>query len=212
MSVLANSNPAYLLEQILDATREYLKSNAPVIDAFTGGVLETELSLKLPIAKRVSAVALLKSVPIRADDITQSVVKKIIAAKDVLEWQQSYTEADGFDADYLSRYGWFNLISPEGPYVCDSLRISVGYWGEGLYYTEHWHEPEEYYLVLAGEATFLSEGHPPNKCAPGDIIHHQSNQPHAIDMTPGPLLAMAIWRGGDLVAKSGLPEGRVTHE
>jgi len=210
--VAATPASACLLAQLLNSTHQYFISHEPALADFASAAFNADLPLEPPIAKQLPAVDLLSSVPIRSHDITQSVVEKIIAAKDVLEWQQSYTEADGFDADYLSRYGWFNLISPEGPYVCDSLRISVGYWGEGLYYTEHWHEPEEYYLVLAGEATFLSEGHPPNKCAPGDIIHHQSNQPHAIDMTPGPLLAMAIWRGGDLVAKSGLPEGRVTHE
>ncbi len=210
--VAVTSDPACLLAQLLGQTRNYLASNAPTVADFVRDELNTDLPLELPTPKRLPVVALLPSVSTCPSDKTQSMVAALDAAKDVLEWQRSYTEADGFDADYLARYGWFNLVSPEGPYVSDTLRISVGYWGTGLYYKEHWHEPEEYYLVLGGHATFLSEGQVSRDCGPGDIIYHKSNQPHAIDITPGPLLAMAVWRGKGLVVKPGLPEPRVTEE
>jgi len=206
------SDPACLLARLLEETRDYLTLHAPTVADFVSDALNADLPLELPTARWLPAVALLPSVSTCSSDITQPLVTALVAAKDVLEWQRSYTETDGFDADYLARYGWFNLVSPEGPYVSDTLRISVGYWGMGLYYKEHWHEPEEYYLVLGGRATFLSEGQVSRDCVPGDIIYHKSNQPHAIDVTPGPLLAMAVWRGKGLVAKPGLPEPQVTHE
>lgn len=54
---------------------------------------------------------------------------------------------------------------------------------------------------------FDAEGRAPVKTRPGDMIHHAPNQKHAIDMVPGPLPAMAFWKGAGLMANSGLNEG-----
>jgi dimethlysulfoniopropionate lyase len=150
--------------------------------------------------------ALLKDTTNLANTRTRPAVQAICDAAPDLCWQQSYTEADGFSAEYLNAYGWFNLISPEGVFRSDSIRVSVCYWGAGQHYLEHWHEPEEFYLVLAGSAKFHSAGSAPRRCNAGDVIHHASNQAHAIDITPGPLLAAAFWRGNGLLAKSSLKE------
>lgn len=197
---------ARLLNRIVEETRFLVEKSLPEVRAFVGDSLSKDFELQVPVPKTLPIVAHVSSVVARPDDVTAPLVEAIIAARDVVEWQQSYSQADGFDEDYLARYGWFNLVSPDGPFVSDTLRVSVGYWGEGLYYKEHWHEPEEFYLVLSGAATFISEGRAPRACKAGETVFHESNQPHAIDMTPGPLLAMAFWRGNKLVAKPGLPE------
>ncbi len=150
--------------------------------------------------------ALLKGTINMANTRTRTAVQAICDAVPDLRWQQSYTEADGFSAKYLNAYGWFNLISPDGIFRSDTIRVSVGYWGAGQHYKEHWHEPEEFYLVLAGSAEFHSAGSAPRHCKAGDVIHHASNQAHAIDITPGPLLAAAFWRGNGLLTKSSLKE------
>jgi len=136
--------------------------------------------------------------------LTRPTVRCLVNAAPLLHWQQSYTEADGFDRAYLDTYGWFNLVSPEGLFHHDSIRVSIGYWGSGLKYPEHWHKPEEFYLVLAGGAKFISKGRAPCHCGPGDVVHHKPGQPHAIDMTPGPLLVAGFWRGEQLLTKSTL--------
>lgn len=165
------------------------------------GLPSTEVtSCNLPVC------ALLKDAPDLANDRTRPAVQAICNAAPSLRWQQSYTEADGFSIEYLNAYGWFNLVSPDGIFNCDSIRVSVCYWGAGQDYMEHWHEPEEFYLVLAGAAEFHSAGHAPRHCQAGDVIHHAPNQPHAIKMTTGPLLAVAFWRGGGLLRKSSLKE------
>ncbi|MEX0302621.1 MAG: dimethylsulfonioproprionate lyase family protein, partial [Leisingera sp.] len=135
---------------------------------------------------------------------TQDAVQALINAIPSLRWQQTYTEADGFSRDWLDNYGWVNLISPEGLYQSDEMRLSIGYWGAGQHYDEHSHAPEETYLILAGQARFNSEGRPARDAGPGGIIHHAPHQKHAIDMVPGPLLAAAFWRGEDLLKKSDL--------
>lgn len=141
-----------------------------------------------------------------ANEATRPLVKTLSALRDKLAWQQSYTREDGFDQRYLDHYGWINLLSPDGPIVSQELRLTIGYWGAGLSYPCHWHAPEEVYCILAGHAVFESDGHPPRHCGPGDWVHHRPNQPHAIDMSPGPLLALVPWRGANLTAKSGFNE------
>ncbi|QAX28711.1 dimethylsulfonioproprionate lyase family protein [Leisingera sp. NJS204] len=136
--------------------------------------------------------------------LTTPAVAALAAALPRLRWQQTYTEADGFSRDWLDNYGWANLISPEGLYQSDEMRLSIGYWGAGQHYGEHSHAPEETYLILRGQARFHSEGRTARDAGPGDIVHHAPHQKHAIDMVPGPLLAAAFWRGDDLLKKSDL--------
>lgn len=156
----------------------------------------------LPVCKLLPA-----TLPL-ASDATRPAVSALINAAPDLHWRQTYTEADGFSRSWLDNYGWINLISPEGLYVSDQIRVSIGYWGAGQHYDEHSHAPEEVYLVLAGRARFHAEGRDPIDAGPGDTIHHRPHQKHAMDMTPGPLLAAAFWRGADLLRKSDLGRER----
>ena len=119
------------------------------------------------------------------------------------EWQQTYTEAQVGRA-YLDRYGWFNLISPDGPFTDPHWRISFGYWGRGLEYPRHWHAPEELYVVVAGSALFTSDGQDPAQLGPGGTRHHSGGEPHGMQITPGPLLAFAIWKGTALTERATL--------
>ncbi len=146
-------------------------------------------------------VTLLGGMAAQCSPETQALTQAIIDGADHLHWQQSYN-ADQVGAAYLEKYGWFNLISPDGPFVSSELRLSIGMWGQGLYYPEHWHEPEEKYCVLAGGAEFMAKGRSPKVVQAGGIVHHESNQPHAMNMKDSPLLALAIWRGGALMRPS----------
>ncbi|MBE1283889.1 MAG: hypothetical protein GJ676_11310 [Rhodobacteraceae bacterium] len=135
---------------------------------------------------------------------TAPATQAILDALPHLRWQQTYTEADGFSRHWLDSYGYANVISPEGPYLSDDLRVCLCYWGRGLHYSEHSHAPEETYVILAGQARFHAENRSPRDAGPGDTIHHTPHQKHAIDMDPGPLLVVAFWRGDDLLKKSDL--------
>ncbi len=157
-----------------------------------------EKPLSLPVCKRLAGLSDL------ANKQTRPVVQTIIKAVSQFHWQQSYSKTDGFDQHYLENYGWFNLVSPDGIFVSREIRVSVGYWGDGLEYRQHWHEPEEFYLVLAGSGKFISQGRRPRQCHASDVVHHLPNQKHAIKMKRGPMLAAAFWRGEGLLAKPGL--------
>lgn len=188
-----------------DAFRDYAATQAPDIAVFCGDALATDHAEKPLDPAILPGITAMLADPPEATAATQPVRDAVLAAAPHLHWRQSYTLDDpGFDAHYLANYGWFNLIAPSGPFVCEDLRLSVGYWGQGLHYPRHWHEPEEIYLTLAGSATFISEGRAPVDGGPGTTICHYSNQPHAANIWSSPLLAAAFWRGRGLEAKSGL--------
>lgn len=132
---------------------------------------------------------------------TAALTETILAAAHKLHWMQSYSEAQ-VGRHFLDRYAYFNLISPEGPFQSDDIRVSVGYWGKGLTYPEHRHAPEEIYCVLAGGAVFRSGADVPVSAKPGDLIHHPPNLPHSMDMTDSGLLALAFWQGEHLLQPS----------
>lgn len=193
------------LRALRAAFRDYANTQAPDIKAFCGPALDAEHAERALEPRSLPAVATLCATPPAAAPATQTLLDAVLAAAPHLHWRQSYTTDDpGFDAHYLANYGWFNLIAPSGPFVSTDLRLSVGYWGQGLRYPRHWHEPEEIYLTLAGSATYISEGRAPVDGGPGTTICHHANQPHAADFAKAPLLAAAFWRGQGLEAKSGL--------
>lgn len=129
----------------------------------------------------------------------QPLVDAIIDGAPQLHWIRSYKPEQGVDADFMERYAYINLVSPGGPFKSEDTRITIAFWGAGLIYPEHWHEPEEMYAVIAGSARFRAAGRPARDVAVGDFVHHESNQLHATDMIPGPLLSVVAWKGGSLL-------------
>lgn len=184
---------------------EHLLVNAlAALAAQTGGAL-TEFALAMrgleAAATEVSTLPSCAQLPAMAPlayAATRPVVDRLISAAPALRWQQSYSQADGFDRHYLDNYAWVNLISPAGLFQSDAIRISLGYWGAGLDYVPHSHAPEEFYLVLAGRGVFHSHGKPAHHAVPGDVIHHAPHQVHSFQADPGPLLLAAFWRGEGL--------------
>ncbi len=151
--------------------------------------------------RTLPAVSGLKKARFDTAPETAPLTRAILDAADELHWQQSYTKAQ-VGALHLANYGWFNLVSPEGPFISPDIRISVGYWAQGLTYPEHRHLPEEIYYVLAGRARFLTDGRPPFEGGPGTLIHHPPDIAHGFELPDAALLAMAFWRGQNLLRPS----------
>lgn len=192
--------PAHtVLSEILTEATKLIVQN-PALSTYAN-MPATPLPYVAEKSNMLPAVPLLAGIAAQCSPATQALTQAIIDGANHLRWQQSYS-ADQVGQAYLERYGWFNLISPDGPFVSTELRVSIGFWGQGLYYPEHWHEPEEKYCVLAGGAEFMAKGRSPRLVKAGGIVHHESNQPHAMDMKDSALLALAIWRGGALTRVS----------
>ena len=194
-------NESGLIDAVLRETEAVVGHVAELSD-FVGESLanlryDPEEARHLPVASRVSDMQGATSTR------TANLVRAITDAAPVLRWQQTYSEAQ-VGAEFLAGYGWFNLVSPDGPFISDEIRVAVGYWEEGLTYPQHAHAPEEIYIVLAGGAVFESEGRDPIAATPGDTIHHAPYQMHGMAMPNAPLLAMAFWKGDGLMNKSRL--------
>ena len=199
--------PHETVYQLREAFRDYVAKDAPHIDSFCGEALFADHKTvdlpptQLPMFDELPNVAGLGEVS------TQPIVDAVLAAAPHLCWRRSYTlEDEGIDQNHLDHNGWFNLIAPSGPFVSEELRLGIGYWGKGLRYPRHWHEPEEIYLTLAGSLIYHSEGRASVEGGPGSSICHYSNQPHSADFSISPALVAGFWRGNGLETKSVIGE------
>ncbi len=193
------------LFSLREAVRFYVREYAPDIDAFCGQALMEDHQTTFIAPRSLIWTEAFSVTDLSTEIRLKPVVDAVRSAVNDVRWRQSYSLNDpGFDQNYLDNYGWFNLIAPSGPFISNSMRLSIGYWGQGLHYPRHWHKPEEIYLTLGGSAIYISEGRASVEGGPGTTICHYSNQPHAADFAKAPLLAAAFWRGKGLEAKSQL--------
>ena len=191
-----------VLRSLLTEAETLLLAVAPSAPPLANGLLAADAELIDETPSPPAPGVALARCPALANETTRPLTEAVIAAAPLLDWRQSYTTADGFDQSELDRYGWFQLCSPIGSFVTPNMRLTIGYWGEGYVYPAHWHAPAEIYVTLAGSAVFKSAGREPRLCGPGDVVWHESRQVHAAEMTPGPLLALALWWGEGLLDKS----------
>jgi hypothetical protein len=165
-------------------------ADLPVLEA-----LRAAAPRRLPVCGWLTVLAKL------AAPATSGLVQEFVAAADALEWRQTYTAAD-FGREFLDRYGWTELIGLRGP--IPSERIACGFLllGPATEYPSHAHEAEELYLPLAGEALWMRGEESFVARAPGALVEHRSWTTHAMRTRRDPMLAVYLWRGGDLAAKS----------
>lgn len=193
--------PDAALQNLLTETRAIVTSNGD-LSSFAGTVLDNPAWVGCT-PRDIPATVHLPQMLSLTSPATEALTFAVLAASPHLKWQQSYT-SDQVGNHYLQNYGWFDLVSPDGPYLAEDCRVAFGFWNKGLVYPRHWHAPEEIYFVLAGEAVFQTDGREPVHATPGSMIHHPSNIGHAIDMTQSPLLVFAIWKGDGVTAVSNL--------
>ncbi|MEM1275710.1 MAG: dimethylsulfonioproprionate lyase family protein [Pseudomonadota bacterium] len=123
--------------------------------------------------------------------------KAVIAAKDAIQWQLTYDEAL-VGADFLRRYGWFELLGPTGHFRSEELVAFIGYWGPGLRYPWHKHASREIYAVVDGRAVMERMQAGARDLGPGGTSPHASWEPHALRTDRAPLLALALQAGEGL--------------
>lgn len=135
--------------------------------------------------------------PGAASEASRALRDAILAVAPFAEWRLTYTE-DEVGADFLQRFGWFELAGPEGHFLTDHARITVGFWGANLYYPRHQHEPEELYTIVSGKALFHADGEEDQALGAGATRIHAANQPHAMTTSDSPILTLVYWRGAGL--------------
>jgi quercetin dioxygenase-like cupin family protein len=124
-----------------------------------------------------------------------------------LAWRQSYTR-DEVDTAFLQNYGWSELLRPAEKSNGTQISCGVVVLGPRTLYPHHHHEAEEIYVPLSGTAAWQQGDSVWRECPPGTLIHHLSEEPHAMRTGEEPLLALYLWRSTDLAQKARLSRGR----
>ena len=118
-----------------------------------------------------------------------------------LRWGQTYTEAD-FGKAFIDNYGWLEVFGMRGHFANDEIAAGLLILGPDIVYPDHHHVAEEIYIPLTGGTEWRMGESGFRVRAAGEVVHHASNVNHAMRTGQEPLLALYIWRGGPLAAKS----------
>ncbi len=148
----------------------------------------------LPVVSCLPALA-------AGDRSAEEVVGLLKAAAPGLCWGQTYGP-DDFGPEFLNRYGWTELVGLRGAVASRRIACGLLLLGAGVEYPLHRHEAEEIYVPLGRPALWRKEA---GKWAPvpaGAPIHHGPWTAHGMRTGADPLLAVYLWRGERLDAKS----------
>jgi hypothetical protein len=126
-----------------------------------------------------------------------SVVADLCRNATSLAWRQTYTTAEVTD-EFLRNYGWTEILGSAAPRA--AARIACGFLllGPATLYPRHRHEAEEIYVPLSGTARWQQGDAIWRERPPGSVIHHASDEPHAMLTGARPLLALYVWRSEHL--------------
>lgn len=139
-------------------------------------------------------------------DVPESCARVITALRATaarLAWRQTYT-VEAVGAEFLDHYAYTELIGERGPVSSRNLACGLLLLGPGTRYPRHRHDAAELYVPLSGTASWQQGDGVWRERQPGTLIHHASNEPHAMRVGAVPLLAAYLWYGGDVSQPSTL--------
>jgi hypothetical protein len=169
----------------------------PFLSDWPGKPFETRTVLPgtLPV------VSFLPELAVHADEKAKTMVTMLENSAEHLFWGQTYSPKD-FGATFLKKYGWTELIGLRGPIKSKDIACGFLLLGPEIEYPMHSHEAEEVYIPLSSPALWI-QGHGHWVSRPSGVpIYHRSWLTHGIRTESMPLLALYLWRGGDLAQKS----------
>jgi hypothetical protein len=132
-------------------------------------------------------------------------VAAVCRAAPSMAWRQSYS-AEDLDGGFLRNYGWSEILGASGPWVGARIACGLLLLGPSTHYPRHRHEAEEIYLPLSGTAAWQQGDAVWRDRTPGTLIHHASEEPHAMRTGAAPLLALYLWRSANLAQKARLDD------
>jgi hypothetical protein len=132
---------------------------------------------------------------------TKSLARLLADECENLRWGQTYT-AEDFGPDFLDNYGWVEVFGTRGHFANTTVAGGFLLLGPHTVYPDHHHVAEEIYIPLTGGSLWRMRKAPLGPRAAGEVIHHRANVSHAMATLREPLLALYLWRGGDLAQRS----------
>ncbi|MGA9025775.1 MAG: dimethylsulfonioproprionate lyase family protein [Steroidobacteraceae bacterium] len=153
----------------------------------------------------LSVLRWLPEVAAAAPRFDAELVGELCDVAPLLAWRQTYSVGE-VGPQFLDNYGWSELIGHRGP--LPSERVACGFLllGPATSYPRHHHQAEELYLPLAGLAAWQQGDDAWCERPPGTLIHHRSDEPHAMKTSAQPLLALYLWRGEGLSGNARLDQ------
>ena len=189
------------VKPLFNAFRDYLSlRDEPVVRDWLDG-FDWNLSERNLAPKPVTASRHLDIAADHAGRAEAALLARFAESADRLNWMQMYT-AEDFGQDFLDNYAHVELIGPEGHFMSDEIAAGLVVYGPGLDYPDHWHVAEEIYIPLTHDGLWSADGAPLAARKAGSFIFHESNMRHAIRAGGAPLVALWIWRNGDLRQKA----------
>ena len=136
-----------------------------------------------------------------AADQARPLARLLETRRSDFRWGQTYTAAD-FSHRFIDNYGWLEVFGTRGHF--ENRKAAGGFLilGPDTVYPDHHHVAEEIYIPLTGGTDWRMDDGAFRRREANEIIHHASNVCHAMRTGDEPLLALYLWRGGPLAARS----------
>jgi quercetin dioxygenase-like cupin family protein len=195
------SNPGY--SPLITATRQLLATlSSPELNSFLNdwpvSTAQREVApSSLPVLRWLAAVR--SSAPA----FSTKVVTELCNLAPTMRWRQTYKQPD-VSAAFLQNYGWAEIAGLTGPLPSSHLACGFLLLGPSTEYPRHRHEAQEVYVPLSGTASWQQGDGIWRERSPGAVIHHRSDEPHAMRTASQPMLAVYLWHATDLNQKSRL--------
>jgi hypothetical protein len=194
-----------VIDDLADTTRTALEAlGLPLVETFLADWPRLRHSRPvtpkaLPVLRHLTTIA---AAPPR---VASALVTDFLRSAAGLTWHQTYS-AQELDRAFLDNYGYTELLGAIGPRCSDRLAAGFLLLGPNTFYPRHRHPAEELYLPLSGTAEWQQGDTVWRGQEPGTLIHHRSDEPHAMRTAAEPLLALYLWRGADLAQKARLSD------
>jgi len=188
------------VKPLLDAFRDYISLREEAITRDWFDRFDWNLSERNLASRSVAAVSELPEVLDHCGRGEARLTGQFVEMRNQLHWLQSYT-AEDFGQHMVDHYGFVELIGTRGHYVSDEIAAGLVFFGRGIDYPNHWHGSEALYYPMTGTGLWSQDNGGYEVKTPGEIVVHEPNEHHALKVPDDPLLALWVWRGGDLAQK-----------
>lgn len=185
---------------LFDAFRDYISTRTEAEFEETFRNVNWNVTERSISPKNVSVSTHLDSLAEHVGKGEQRLLNEFVAARDHLQWLQTYTEAD-FGADFINGYGFVEIIGPRGHFPCDDVAAGLVMFGPNITYPRHKYVVEGLFIPLTNGAHWSMDDEPYFSPKAGDFIYHESNTPHLLKTEIAPQLILWVLRNGDLTQK-----------
>jgi len=120
-------------------------------------------------------------------------IQSILDVAPAMRWREIYQDEPAH-LTFMEKLACTSIIGNGAPFHSNKLRLFIVYMSSHLFYPWHRHPAEEIYMVLSGKALFKREGEKDRWCEEADYVIHETDQPHALQTTNSPMLALVAWR------------------